>query len=287
MVCTALSRPARQTPTRDRSAMTAVCQRRRANNQGGDLSQRVLISAGRECLRQLGEVAFDGKPWGERMNPGMYRGPATYLGRPRRCRGSFAICIAALLTASGCARHGLSTEEAALLIKRYRTDHCRSVDISLQPGDVGAHSAAETVTTLLRGMRAERKVQTVVSSGFGDYRTESVTFREGDVTQRAELTEMHHPDKSSSDKIGIRGCMFVPTRVEISDIVLQSPTAQVLFSEHLGLSPLGRRVNSLQLLERIDGSKPSEAHEFHFRAATLNFDTRADGWVVSAIGVGT
>jgi hypothetical protein len=222
------------------------------------------------------------------MNPGMYRGPPTYLGQPRRCRGSFAICIAALLTASGCARHGLSAEDAALLIKHYRTDHCRSVEISVQPGDVGARNAAETVTTLLRGLRAERKVQTVVLSGFGDYETELATVREGDVTQRAELTEWHYPDKPLSDKIGIRGCMFLPARVEIADIVLQSSTAaQVLFSEHLGLSPLGRRANRFQLLDRIDGSKPSEAHEFHFRAATLDFDIRAEDWVVSAIGAGT
>jgi len=198
---------------------------------------------------------------------------------------ALALLIAALLAASGCAPHALHAEEAAALIKRYRTDHCRGVEVSEQPGAVAARNAAESVATLLRGQRVDRKMQTVVRSGFGDYSTELVTFRGGGVTENAVLTEMHYPDKPWSDKVDIRGCMFVPARIEISDIVLESPTTgHVLFTEHLELSPLGKTMNRYRLLDKTSAGTPSEAHEFHFRMATLRFDGGAIGWVVSSVG---
>jgi hypothetical protein len=199
-----------------------------------------------------------------------------------------AISVALLLAVAGCARHGLYADDASSLIKHYRTDHCRVVEISAKPSDVAARSAADTAATLLRNVRVDRKVQTIVQSSFGDYKTESLTFRDGTATESAELTEMHYPSTPWSDKVAIQGCVFVPTRIEVSDIVLESSTtAHVLFTEHMELSPLGRSMDRYRLLAKINGSAPSEAHEFHFRVATLYFDNLSDGWVVNSIGDGT
>ena len=192
--------------------------------------------------------------------------------------------LSLLLAVSACSRQSLHADAAASLIGRYRADHCRIVEISAQPGDVGARNAAGTVLALLRGLRIDRKVRTVVESSFGNFRTESLTLRAGGETEKAELSEMHYPGKPESDTVVVRACIFVPTQIEISDIVFESPsTANVLFTERLGLSLWGRSADRAQLLARMTGTAPSEAHAFHLRMATLRL--YAGRWAVTSVGV--
>jgi hypothetical protein len=198
-----------------------------------------------------------------------------------------SVVVAVLFAVSACGRPGLSADDAASLIKRYRTTHCRVVETSIPPGDAALPARPDTVAALLRGAHFDRSVKTVVESSAGNVRTERLTFRGDDAAQSAELTETRSLNPPQGDRIVLRACMFVPTQIDVSDIVLESSTAaNVLFTEHLGLSLLGTNFTRARLLARMTGMAPSEAHAFHLRLATLNFDEREHRWVVTSVGPG-
>jgi len=195
-------------------------------------------------------------------------------------------CAAVLLTLSGCGRPVLSNDDAASLIKQYRTDHCNMVSRAIQPADVGAQDAAGIIAVLLKEAHVDRKDESRVNSDFGDYRTEKLTVQQGDDRQSAVLTELHYPGTPRADKIVLRACLFVPLKIEISDLVLESPTtAHVLFTEHQRLSLLGKELARYPNLADMAEFAPAETHAFRMRLATMNLGPK--GWYVESIGTGT
>jgi hypothetical protein len=195
-----------------------------------------------------------------------------------------AISVVGMVTVAGCARHGLSADDASSLIKRYRADHCRVEEVSVRSKDIANRGAKNFPVSLLQGTKFARRIRARVQSGFGTFTTESLQYRDDDGAQSVELTEMRYPNASDDDRIVLRACLFLPTKIEISDLVFESSkTANVLFTEHLGLSLLARNLEREHLLGPMTGNAPSEAHEFHLRLATLGFDERAGSWVVTSI----
>lgn len=197
-----------------------------------------------------------------------------------------ALSLAAIVTVFGCARHGLSVGDAASLIKRYRTDHCRVQELTVEPKDIAKRGTGNVAVSLLPGTPFERKVHAYVKSSFGTFTTESLRYQDDDATETVALTQIHYPDTPWADRIVSRACLFRPTKVEVSDLVFESSkTANALFTEHVGLSLLARNLQRDHMLGDMTGAAPSEAHGFHMRLATLIFDDR-DGWIVSSIANG-
>jgi hypothetical protein len=204
---------------------------------------------------------------------------------PRFVR-SFALMTFFALT--GCERAMLSSEGAATLIQHYRTRHCHIVEFSARPSDFGVHDTSAMEAMLLAGLSVHRTLRTFVQSNSQTSKFETLTYKDGDDTQRVDFSESQVSNRPEDDRLVVQACLFLPSRIEVSDVAFESSTrASVLFSEHLRRSRLGGNLERSGLFSRALGLTPSEGHEFRQRLATLEWDRSSNVWKVTQLGPGT